>query len=240
VAGRELPPTSAFAADDGAADPVLAAVLDRFARGASTLAEVVAALVGARVLVPVLAVQGEDGAGEGVGDRHATTGVVAVSAPDGRTALPVFTSVAALSAWHPRARPVPADGPRAAAAVIQEGWDLLVLDPAGPVTVVVPRPAVRALATGAVWLPAVVAGTVRADVRDAVVRATAGAHAVLAVDAVPGARAEVAVLVSVRPGLTRTALDAVLAEVGARLAADPEVASAVDTLELRVQAADGE
>jgi len=240
VAGRELPPTSAYAADDGAADPVLAAVLGRFARGASTLAEVVAALVGARVLVPVLAVQDDQGAGEGVGDRHATTGVVAVAAPDGRTALPVFTSVAALAAWHPRARPMPAEGPRAAAAAIQEGWDLLVLDPAGPVTVVVPRPAVRALAIGAVWLPAVVAGTVRADLRDAVVRAATGTRSVLAVDAVPGERAEVAVLVSVRPGLTRTILDAVLAEVGARLAADPAVASAVDTLELRVQAADGE
>jgi len=40
------------------------------------------------------------------------------------------------------------------------------------------------------------------------------------------------------PGLTRAAVDAVLADVSARLAADAEVTAAVDSFELRLVSAD--
>lgn len=242
MAGRELPPTSPFAHDDGSADRVLADALMALAAGTGSLPDVVGALAAARVLVPVIALE-EDATVPGEGPfaeaRHAAAGVVAVAAPDGRTALPVFTSVSTLATWRPDARPMPAEGPRAAAAALQEGWGLLVLDP-GPGAVVVPRPAVVALATGATWRPAVVAGVVRNEVRDAVLRAVGGTGHVREVGVRPGGRAEVAVVLTLAPGLRQAELDAVLAAVGERLATATEVVDAVDSLELRVSAAGGE
>ncbi|MCL3860098.1 SseB family protein [Actinotalea sp. K2] len=238
-AGRELPPTSAFAGDDGSADAELSAALVRHAEGAATLRDVVVALSGARVLVPVLAeleVAGHSDLGLDL-DKEASTGIVALRAPDGRTALPVFTSTTTLAAWRPDARPVPAQAPRAALSAAQEGWEVLVVDPAGPVTVVVPRPAVRALATGTSWDPAVHGSQVRPEVRRAVVAAVSGTDHVLGVDALPGRRAEVAVVLALRPGLDRAALDMVLARVNARLAADDVVTTAVDSIELRLTTA---
>jgi hypothetical protein len=236
VTGRALPPTSAFAGDDGSADPALAGALAGLGEGRTTLADVVAALGAARVLVPVLAeVEASATTGDGlVVDKEASTGVVALAAPDGRTALPVFTSTGTLAAWRTDARPVPAEGPRAAAAALQEGWEVLVVDPGGPVPVLVPRTAVRALASGAVWRPAVVDGAVVDEVRSAVAVAVGRVPEVRAADAVPGSRAEVAVVVALAPGLDRPALDRVLRRVGGALAAEEVVAARVDSLEMRV------
>ena len=253
---KELPPTSAFAHDDGSADPGLTATLAAHAAGEVDVAAVVAALVGTRVLVPVLAHEAGHGPGEpseqdggagpgdgaahaddaGNGDREGSTAVVALRVPDGRTALPVFTGVAALAAWRTDARPVPAEIARAAASALAEGWQVMVLDPAGPVTVVVPRPAVQALAIGLPWDPAVRGGVVRADVRAAVERVLVGVPHVRTVVVEPGRRSELAVVLGLSPGLARDALTAVVDEVNARLAADPMVAQA-DSLELRPVAA---
>lgn len=252
--GRALPPTSRFADDDGSADPRLAAALaalaaartsedgpDGVASGPAAraaLADVVTALADARVLVPVVAAleaAGSTDAGLTI-DKEASTGVVALRAPDGRTALPVFSGTAALDSWRPGTRPVPAEGPRAAASALAEGWELLVVDPGGPVTAVVPRPAVTALATGQPWRPAVAGGAVRAEVATAVERAVTGVAAVRAATAEPGRRAEVAVVVHLPPGLDRAALDAVLAAVNARLAGEEVLARQVDSLEVRVRA----
>jgi hypothetical protein len=238
VAGRALPAPSPFAGDDGAADPGLAQALTEHATrgGTVSLERVVAALTTARLLVPVLAeldVEGTGADGRRV-DKEASAGVVALRVPDGRTALPVFSSVAAMAAWRTDARPVPAEAARAAASALQEGWELLVLDPGGPVTVVVPRPAVHALALGRPWAPAVRAGLVGSDVRDAVAQAIGGVDSVRGTDVVPGRRAEVAVVLALRPGLDRASLDRLLRTVGGLLAADDVVTSRVDSLELRV------
>ncbi|NKY12112.1 SseB family protein, partial [Cellulomonas hominis] len=163
MTGRELPPTSAFAGDDGRADPGVAAALAGYGDGTGTLAGVVAALAGTRVLVPVLAELDSAetvvvGGHAHTVEKEASAGIVALQAPDGRTALPVFSSVAAMSAWRSDARPVPTDVVRAALSAVQEGWELLVLDPGGPVTVLVPRPAVWALAQQQAWRPAVADG----------------------------------------------------------------------------------
>lgn len=295
MTGRELPPTSAFAGDDGSAAPAVAAALTALGDGAGTLADVVAALVGTRVLVPVLAELEvaetvEVGGHAHTVDKEASAGIVALQAPDGRTALPVFSSVATMAAWRADARPVPTEVVRAALSAVDEGWELLVLDPGGPVTALLPRPAVWALAQQAAWQPAVVgagaaavvAEDVRAAVRatvsaalaDVVVAAPAdhgapaaadqaggrrrwfrrarpsapGSDAVATedaptavrpvlvdVDAEPGDRAEVAVALTLTPGLDRTALDAVLQRVGAALAADGTVAQRVDAVEVRLR-----
>jgi hypothetical protein len=200
---------------------------------------VVDALAGARVLVPVLAeleaadVVEHDGHAHTV-DKEASAGVVALRAPDGRTALPVFSSVGSMTRWRPDARPVPADAERAALSAVQEGWELVVVDPGGPAPALLPRPAVWALAQQRPWRPAVVEGVVDPDVAVVAerVRAVAGvADARLE----PGRRAEVAVVVLLPPGLDRAGLDDVLARVNAALAADEVVAERVDSVELRVQ-----
>lgn len=233
---RELPPASAFAGDDGSADPALSAAAAAVTHSRGTVQDVVEALRGSRVLVPVVARLEQSGVGAGGlhVDKEASAGVVALRAPDGRTALPVFSGTATLAAWSTDVRPVPAEGPRAAASALQEGWELLVLDPGGASPVVIPRPAVVALATGAPWRPAVVDGEVVRDVRDAVVAAVRGVDGVRGADAVPGRRAEVAVVVQLPPGLDRDALDQVLGRVGAVIAADETVAERVDSVELRV------
>ena len=242
MAGRELPPTSRFAGDDGTVDPRVAAALAAHAAGRADVADVVAALAHARVLAPVLA---ELEAAESVQhgghahtvDKEASAGIVALQAPDGRTALPVFTSVDAMRAWRADARPVPTDAPRAALSAVSEGWELVVVDPGGPVTVLLPRPAVWALAQGVAWRPAVRGGVVDDDVRAAVAGAARGIAAVVSAEATPGSRAEVAVVLTLVAGLDRAGLDAVLARVNAALAADETVAQRVDSLELRLRPA---
>ncbi|GIG23131.1 hypothetical protein Cch01nite_38550 [Cellulomonas chitinilytica] len=242
MAGRELPPSSPFAGDDGTADPAVAAALTAYGAGAGSLGAVVEALAGTRVLVPVLAeleasdVVVHDGHEHTV-DKEASAGIVALRTPDGRTALPVFTSVAAMGAWRTDARPVPSDVARAALSVVSEGWDVVVVDPGGPVTALVPRPAVWALAQQVPWAPAVVDGRVDQDVDRAVRGALAGIAGVVDASSVPGRHAEVAVVVGLVPGLDQAALDAVLAQVNAALAADETVAARVDSVELRLRAA---
>jgi hypothetical protein len=112
--------TPAAADDDGTVDPVLRPAL---ARGSSR--EVSVALLRARLLVPVIAV-GTDG--------EAAMTVPALVDPEGRRALPVFSSYDALRAWRDNARPVPMIGARVVASAVDEGYDGLVLDVAGPVS----------------------------------------------------------------------------------------------------------
>ena len=283
MTGRELPPTSAFAGDDGGADPAVAEALAALGTGTGGLDGVVAALAGTRVLVPVLAELEvaetvEVGGHAHTVDKEASAGIVALQAPDGRTALPVFSSVAAMTAWRPEARPVPTEVVRAALSAVSEGWELLVLDAGGPVTALLPRPAVWALAQQQPWHPAVtrdasgpavdpeVRSAVRAAVRAALPDAPAPTPApaperggpgvwlrrrrtaaaapatpttpttpLVDVDAVPGARAEVAVVLTLVAGLDRAALDAVLRRVGEALAADDTVTQRVDSVEVRLR-----
>jgi antitoxin (DNA-binding transcriptional repressor) of toxin-antitoxin stability system len=242
VAGRELPPTSPFAGDDGSADPTVAAALAALGSGSGALTDVVAALAGTRVLVPVLAelevAETVVHAGhEHTVDKEASAGIVALRAPDGRTALPVFTSMASMTAWRSDARPVPSEIARAALSAVQEGWEVVVVDPGGPVTALLPRTAVWALAQEQTWRPAVRDGAVEPDVVAAVVRVLEHAPAVTAVQAEPGERAEVAVVVTLVGGLDQAALQGVVAAINAALAADEVVTERVDSLELRLRRA---
>ncbi|WP_402468049.1 SseB family protein [Isoptericola aurantiacus] len=243
---RSIQPTSRFAGDDGTADAELVRLVAGLSTGTSSLREVVARLSQTRVLVPVLAeaeatsTVARDGVEHQV-DSEASSGVVALESPDGRRALPVFSSVEAMRAWRTDARPVPVEARRAALSAVDERWSLLVLDPAGPATVLVPRPAVWALAQGVEWVPALVPGpdgpTVDADVARAVADAAAPVQHVVRAHAEPGRKAEVAVVLALDPGLDRAGLDTVLGQVNARLAAAKVVADRVDSLELRIAAA---
>ena len=231
-------PESIFSDDDGTADARLAQALIRYSSGRIPLAEVVDALAFARVLVPVLA----SGEMRHVGshgldqDAVASTGVVAVRLADGRAALPIFTDVDAMRAWKSEARPVPAEGPRAALAAVSENWSSLVLNP-GMEAVVIPRPAVWALAQGHQWRPAVVQGEIEPEVRDAIIAAISIDGDVRRVDARAGAAAEVAVVLSVAPGLGARDLEAVIARVQGEIARAAVLAQRIDSLELKVETA---
>jgi hypothetical protein len=129
--------------------------------------EVLAALHGARVFAAVAAVADETAttaAGLTV-DKTADIALVVLQDPDGRRALPVFSSLAALSAWDPAARPVPVEGPRAAGVALAEGASDLLLDPAGPHAVTLGEREVRALLRPAPTSPAYVDEELAATIR---------------------------------------------------------------------------
>jgi len=228
-------PESIFADDDGSADARLAQALIKYSRGKAPLTDVVDALAYARVLIPVFAT----GQGRHVGkhgleqDTVASTGVVAVEMPDGRAALPAFTDVEAMRLWNPDARPIPAEGPRAALAAVNEEWSTIVLNP-GMETVLIPRPAVWALGKGEHWRPAVVDGRVDDEVRAAVKNAVVLDESLLHVDVAPGRGAEVAIVLRLVSGLTQPEVDVVVSRVQRELAYSEVVAQRVDSLELRL------
>jgi hypothetical protein len=225
-AGRTLTPQP-FAGDAGGADPALVAALssgDEHAVGR--------ALADARVLVPVVAVLGEERAPAGpsglVSDKSAHMAVATLVGRDGRKALPVFSSLAALAAWDAAARPVPAEGPRAALSAVADGCDALVVDPAGPRPAVVRRPVLWALAQGRRWLPP----AQDPEVLDAVEQALAGVGVHVACG--PGLQGDLRLRLGVRGGLDAGQLSALLADVQLRLAASEVLAERVEGLELEV------
>lgn len=127
--------TPADPSDTGEADPALLTALSDGDSGAVNVA-----LLSARLLVPVVAMPA---AGE------AEMAVPSLVAADGRRALPVFSSYAALRAWQPEARPVPMSGARVFAATATEGYDGVVLDVAGPTAHTVTGSDLRAMAQAA-------------------------------------------------------------------------------------------
>ena len=165
--GRDLSgdgnPLHAFDKDDGAVPAAYAAALEALVNGAADEAAVMRVLAETRVFVPVIAqLGGPDAADDGTagpghrhhkGDKEADMALVTIMAPDGRSALPVFTSTAHLRSWHPEARPVAVFAARAALAAVSEKAELMVVDPGAGVTFVVRRPALWALAQQRQWAP---------------------------------------------------------------------------------------
>ena len=118
--------------------------------------EVLAAMHGARVFAAVAAVADETAttaAGLTV-DKTADIALVVLQDATGRRALPVFSSLAALTAWDASSRPVPVEGPRAAGVALAEGAADLLLDPAGPQPVTFGEREVRALLRSTATVPA--------------------------------------------------------------------------------------
>lgn len=157
-------PLHAFDHDDGTADPAWAAVLDRLGQGQADEAEVVRTLSRMRVFAAVVPTVAETSKHEHSGhdhehgetlhgDKAADVALVSLQSRDGRRALPVFTSVPALTGWNPQARPVAAWMPRACLSAVDEGNELVVVDPGAETTFVVRRPAVWALGQQKEWAP---------------------------------------------------------------------------------------
>lgn len=236
-----------FAGDDGTAPAAVAAALAQ-PDETEQMRGLVDALREERVLVPVVAhahpgreddgavaAHGKHGSDDPQGDACASAAMVSVRTPDGRAALPVFSSVAAMTAWDATARPVPVEGARAALAAVSDADSLLVLDPAGPVTVLLGRPAVWAVVQRQAWvpawqdpeLPAVAAAALR------------GITELLGVRLERGTRSEVRAVLAVADSLDREQVGAVVARAQAALAADPVLTERVDSLELYPVAVEG-
>jgi hypothetical protein len=148
---------SKFAADDGSADPAAAAALAAFAAGTGSEHAALTALAGVRLLVPVVAAEVQDrdpqpAAPEGSGhvpggEKASEMSIPTLIGQDGRAAVPAFTSLAAMHAWQPSARPAPADAARVWQAAAADS-SAVVLDIAGPVPLAVDGARLAALAAG--------------------------------------------------------------------------------------------
>jgi hypothetical protein len=227
------------AADDGTAPPRVIEAIRRFRARELGAPEVVAALHDARLLLPLLAVRGDEGVGAHgqLVDKTQELSLVTAAGPDGRPVLPAFTSVDTMREWNASARPIPIVVPRIALAVASEGTPLIVIDPATPTMFVVRRPAFEALATGQTWVPSYEDPEVLQTFLDA----SAGEDALVAVQLAPGdpdarlAGAELLVQLSVRDGLPTEELDALVARLGRRWGAQALIAERVDSIGVVVE-----
>ncbi|MFX4288135.1 SseB family protein [Janibacter sp. G349] len=227
--GRELP-TGGFAGDTGEADPAL-----RRALTSAGEAEVVEHLAAARLFVPVKAVATDTAEGEHgvVSDKEADMAVVLLEHPDGRTALPVFSSIADMTAFDTSARPVPVEAARAAQAAVGEQADLMVLDCASEHAFEVRASMVWALAQQRAWLPA------HEDpfVADSVARVVARHDEVTDHDlaaGVPDGQGVLQVRLTLVPGLDEEGVRALVTAIAEALATDGELRARVDGLSFTV------
>lgn len=213
-------------------------VLRRFRAGELGEADVVDELRDSRLLIPLVAVAGELGTDERglIVDKSQELSIITVMGPDGRSVLPAFTSVAAMSAWNPAARPVPATAARVALAAASEATDLVVLDPTTATEFALRRPALWALAQSQPWRPSYL----DSDVLSAFMDAAEPEPAVAAVQLAPGdagarlAGPELIVRLSLKPGLDQRALDEVIERLQQRWAHDALIAARVDSLALQL------
>lgn len=227
------------AADDGSADPGLLAALLRFRAGEGSQVEVVDALRSARVLIPLIAEKGEEGVAPSglVVDKTQELSIVTVAAPDGRRVQPVFSSVAAMAQWDAAARPIPVEAVRAALAASADDTDLIVLDPTSETEFIVRRPAVWAIAQQLPWEPSFLSPEVFAALQESLATELAVIDVSVAAGD-PTARLrgpELVVTLELMDGLERDALDAVLARLAQRWAADDRMAVLVDSLTVKLR-----
>lgn len=249
--GRDLSgqgnPLHNFDQDDGTADAAYTAASSALIDGSGGEADVVRALATARVFVPIVAQLAEEEAGaHGLSaDKQADMALVTVQAPDGRRALPVFTSIAVLEAWHSEARPVAVYAARAALSAVAEKAELLVVDPGAELTFVVRRPAMWALAKQQEWVPSYEdewltgivsqAVAVESDINGVGLAPGGGIGAKTATGKIVaggGAGPELRLVLKVREGLGRAELQALAARLQRRLGGDPDFMERVDSLEI--------
>jgi SseB protein N-terminal domain len=139
--------------DIGAADPEVAAALAAYGAGEASEHAALAALAGSRLLVPVVATLTEAGestsaTGQALqSEKSSEMALPTLIGADGRAAVPGFTSMAAMTAWRPDARPVPVPAAAVCQAALEQGW-AVVVDVAGPVRLAVEGARLRALAAG--------------------------------------------------------------------------------------------
>lgn len=196
--------------DVGDVSPAVTAAMTAYADGTGCEHEVLAALAGSRLLVPVLAMPGE-GPGPGpfpAGEKHSDMATPALVGRDGRPALVAFTCADAVRRWQPAARPVPVPAVAVFQAATAESC-AVVVDVAGPVPLAVEGARLAALASGGpppamhedpdVWqLVASAAGRVAPGIRVRLSEPVPGAEFSLELAPPPGVAGQVPEDVAIR------------------------------------------
>jgi hypothetical protein len=214
-----------FDNDTGEADPDLSAALT----GNRDEVSLLAAVASARLIVPVVAAPSAGDPGEPKEPRSADLAMVTLTSPDGQRALPVFSSVTALRAWDPDARPSPVTSAGAAQAAVSERCDVLLLDVGSEHPQVLRPSMVWALAQQREWLPAhtdpFVAQTLsRAMANEADVIECFGE------EGDPAGAGILRVVLRLRPGLDQAQVRALATRVGEQIATDGEARARIDGL----------
>ncbi len=225
-------------ADDGTAPADLMAAIASFRRGEIGAERVIDALREARLLIPLVARLGEAGMSDRghTIDKNQELSIVTVLGPDGRTVLPAFSSVDAMRAWHPTARPIPAPAVRVALAADHEDTDVVVLDPTTASEFVIRRPALAALAAGEPWLPAYSDEQV-VSAFGAVLAAEPNVASLIVLPGDPDARfagPEVVVRLELVDGLDRDEVTALVARVTDAWSASELIAARVDSMRVQL------
>lgn len=127
--GKSLP-ESEFSDDDGTPDETLDSMLHAAQLGNADRYVIQAALMQARVFVPVVAVldaEGTNAEGQRIEkDSHMAT--VSVQRADGAKAILAFSSTERMAAWDPKARPIPMKAVAAAQSALTDGAVAMIVD----------------------------------------------------------------------------------------------------------------
>jgi hypothetical protein len=121
------------------------AALAAYLAGEGSEQQALAALAGARLLVPVVATATE--AKEATEAADSEMAMPTLIGHDGRHAILAFTGTDTLARWREEARPVPAESSRVWRAAVADGC-AVVIDVAGPVPLAVEGARLAALAAG--------------------------------------------------------------------------------------------
>ena len=241
-AGRSFEPNP-HADDDGSADPTLMAALAEFHAaplGADPSA-VISAVREARLLVPMLASLGESGEGAHgqTVDKSADLAIVTVEGPDGRPAMPAFTSMAAMSAWNPDARPIPIGARKICLAAAAEQTTRVVLDPGSENTFVLRRPLIAAIAQDLEWASPVTDPRIGEIISASVVGEDSVVQVGLAAadPAFKLANDELLVQIVLVPGLERSVLEATIERITNRWSEHDYFVNSVDSVTFQLRAA---
>jgi hypothetical protein len=239
--GRSFEPNE-YANDAGEADPALIEAIGALRAGTGTAEAVVDAFRNARLLIPLLAALGESGEGAHgqTVDKSADLSVVTVATPDGLDGLPLFSSVAAMTAWNKDARPVPSSAPRAALAAASEGNTRIILDPGSPTEFVLRRVAIAAVAQQLPWSPP----HLRQEVGEEFGKIFEPYAAIADFELQAGdpqqllAGPELLLVLKLAPGLTQDEFDELMKAVAQDLSQSAVVADYVDSLRLKIAQAE--
>ncbi|MFM1778863.1 MAG: hypothetical protein RIS51_8 [Actinomycetota bacterium] len=226
-----------FSNDDGSTPPEIQSALDEHSIQ-SNLKRVVDSLRGKRLLIPLLATLGDAELGPHgqLVEKSADLAIVAVATPDGKTAIPAFTSVAEMAAWNKEARPVPVEAERVAISAISEGHERVILN-AASAAIGIRRPALAAVAQQVPWAPPEAVN----EVYDLVAQATSKATHIDSFELKSGdphgslSAAELKIVLSVRPGLSAEELNRELTLVASQLRSE-EFLNLVDSVSFQVLA----
>jgi hypothetical protein len=137
------------AGDTGETPADVAESLTAWCNGTGSFTHLVAAFADNRFLIPLVTHAGDDFDVDNpvMEDKVQELSVITVAGPSGEKVIPAFTSVAAMNAWNPDARPIPIDAQRVALAAASEQTDRIVVNP-GTDSIVLRRPVVWSIAQG--------------------------------------------------------------------------------------------